>query len=525
LGRERIGAGDHFFSLGGDSIKALQVVSRLRQAGLRLELRDLFLNPVLSALAPRLKPLVVHPIDHDSNAADVPLGPVQAAFLHHYPGPKHHFHQALLLAPREAVNVDALNRAIAAVYAHHDALRMRFTFTKGTWVQSCGDAHTPPVAEVVDLSRAASGNDALAAHAAVAMAATDLARGPLFIACVYRLADCERVLLAAHHLVVDGVSWRIVIEDLDAAYEQACAQRAVSLTPVADTYARWAAGMRRLAVGLTEDERSCWDRAEQATSGRLPLDAPEAQASQRDRVERRIALAPEVAARLLTSAHDAYGTRMDDLLLAALGRALVAWCGGGRWQVLLESHGREPLWDGSDVSRTAGWFTARYPVVLDVEGPDDVGRQIKGVKEMLRGVPHGGGTYEAVRHLTGSAAPGAPLPAIAFNYLGQLGRELRTDHWTWVDEPTGAVIAPGAPLVHDLEIIGFVADDRLHVAIGYGSVRFSEATVARLAAALECALIEIVEHTTHKQDRELTPSDIDYDGFDIDTLDAFVKNL
>jgi fengycin family lipopeptide synthetase B len=525
LGREKIGSGDHFFALGGDSIRALQVVSKLRQAGLRLELRDLFVCPTLSLLATQLKPLVAPALGSGTPAGELQLGAVQAAFLKDYPGPKHHFHQALMLAPGGLVNMDALNRAIAALFTNHDTLRMRFSQLVGRWHVVCGPADMPPLVQIVDLRREAASREALRAHAAAAMADTDLARGPLFVALLYRLPEDERLLLAAHHLIVDGVSWRILIEDLETAYVQALAQRVPVLTPPTDAYARWTAGMRGIAEGISEDEQHYWRRVEQATTGHLPLDAPQMRACYRDRVELRIALTQDVSARLLSSAHATYGTRMDDLLLTALGRALAEWAGYRCWRVLLESHGREPLWDGADVSRTVGWFTARYPVLLDFDGSDDIGRQIKVVKEMLRQVPGGGGGYEAAQYLPQGAAPCTPLPSIAFNYLGQLGHDLRTGFWTWVDEDAGAVIAPEAPLVHDIEIIGFVADDRFRFVIGYGSVRFAQETVARLCASLERALVDIVEHTTQTRERELTPSDIDYDGFDIDALDKFMKHL
>jgi amino acid adenylation domain-containing protein/non-ribosomal peptide synthase protein (TIGR01720 family) len=525
LGRETIGSADNFFALGGDSIKALQVVSKVRQAGLRLELRDLFLHPTLSMLAPLLKPLLAPAAAPKVSFRDVPLGPVQAAFLQGYPGPKHHFHQALLLAPGAQVDPDALDLALAAVFAHHDALRARFRRVEDRWVQAYGPADNPPVTEIVDLSRVGSAPAAMRTHATATMAATDLARGPLLSVVLYRLPAGERLLLAAHHLIVDGVSWRIMIEDIDAAYGQALAGNALSLTPVSDSYAQWAAGMRTLSTAISDDERNYWLGVEQATSGPLPLDAPRATAYQRDRAERRLSLAQNLTTQLLSSAHDAYNTRMDDLLLAALGRGLAAWSGVRQWRVLLEGHGREPLWDGGDVSRTVGWFTARYPVLLDLAATDNVGRQIKLVKEMLRAVPHKGGAYESARGLPAAVTRNAPMPAIAFNYLGQLGRDLRAGRWAWMDEDTGSTMAPDAPLIHDLEIVGFVAEDRLHLAILYGSNRFTDDTVSRLAAALERALLEIIEHTMQKQNRELTPSDIDYDGFDIDALDRFLKNL
>ncbi len=516
LGRERVGASDHFFALGGDSIKALQVVAKLRQAGWRLELRELFLHPTLAALAAKLAPLAIQ-APAVATAGPVALAPVQAAFLEDHAGPRHHFHQALLLAHRDPVDVAALDGALAALHAHHDALRLRFVQDEHGWTQACAPTGGAPATQVVDLSSAADAWQWLRAHATSLMAATDLARGPLFIAMLYRLPEGERVLLAAHHLVVDGVSWRILLEDLAAA----CAGQA--LEPVTDSYARWTGELQELAAKLPAHEREYWERIDATTATLVPVDAPHCPALQRHRGEARVALAPQLTAKLLTSAHQAYGTRMDDLLLTALARALASWAGEGPWRVLLESHGREPLREGADASRTVGWFTARYPVLLDLAGHADPGAQIRATKQMLRQVPHGGSTYEALRQAT--AGPRAPLPQVAFNYLGQLGRDLQAQGWRWMDEEPGEAIAPEARLAHELEIVGFVVEERLQLAIAYAQGRIAPERIARLVAALERELVLVIEHACAQGGPELTPSDIDYDGFDAQALDAFVKSL
>jgi len=242
-------------------------------------------------------------------------------------------------------------------------------------------------------------------------------------------------------------------------------------------------------------------------------------------VQSRAVLAPPLTAKLLSPAHEAYRTRMDDLLLTALARALASWSGEGRWRVLLESHGREPLHERLDVSRTVGWFTARYPVLLDLAGLADVGAQIEATKAMLRAVPRGGSTYEALRQSADAGRAPAALPQIAFNYLGQLGRDLAVQGWRWMDEDPGAAIAPEAGLAHEIEIVGFVADERLQFVIGHARGRIAAERVARLAAALETELAAVIEHACAQRGQALAPSDIDYDGFDACSLDAFIKGL
>lgn len=527
LDGERIGLNDNFFALGGDSIKALQVVSKGAKYGWRVELRDIFTQSSLAALAARIEPLRER-LDHATPVfgGEIPLGPVQTAFLVDYPGPKEHFHQALLLAPDEAMLAEPLEQAVAAVIRHHDALRLRYKQVDEQWVQELVALGEVAATEVVNLADVGDPQAQMHDHASARMARTDLAHGPLFCATLYRMAAGDRLLLAAHHLVVDGVSWRILVEDLHSAYVQALAGTDIALAPVTDAYGNWAMAMRSAAQAMDDAQRAYWERAQADAGATLPLDHPHAVAMRQDRAEHRLTLREDLTQDLLTKAHDAYATRMPDLLIAALGRALVEWGKARRWQVLVESHGRDVSWQGADLSRTVGWFTARYPVTVDFSVCEDVGRQIKAAKELMRGVPQGGAGYEAGKYLAGTVARrhGA-LPAIAFNYLGQLGSDLRTANWRWVDEDAGHVVAADAPLVHDLEIIGFVMNARMHLAIGYARTRFEAATIAALGDSLQMALADIVRHTCTKQESELTPSDIDYDGFDIDALDSFVRNL
>jgi iturin family lipopeptide synthetase B len=195
-------------------------------------------------------------------------------------------------------------------------------------------------------------------------------------------------------------------------------------------------------------------------------------------------------------------------------------------RILLESHGRQPIVETIDVSRTVGWFTARYPVVLETTTACDAGRHIKQTKEALRAVPHNGISYEALRYAGGDPRLGAVTPPqVAFNYLGQLDDDLDSEYWRWTREAAGASVDPDAPLLHEIEIIGFVADGRLRLSIGYSAERFAARTIVDFGDRLQLQLAAIIDHAREAGDRTLTPSDIDYDGFDIDTLDRFLDEL
>ena len=514
LKRDRIGTEDHFFSLGGDSIKALQVVARVRQAGLKLDVGDVFAHPTLGRLALCLAPIAAAPPTVPEG--DAPLTPVQTWFVREYPGNTHHYLQSLLFAAGERVDAGALRRTLQTVQSNHGALRSRFETRDGLWVQRTLSPEEPVSFEVVDLTASGQASVELARHAAGVQAGLNIERGPVFRGVLYQLAAGSRLLLAAHHLVTDGVSWRVILDDVTAG----------AAGPATDAYATWAAAIRRYADGSARSEHLYWREIESARVSTVPVDHPSAARRYRDRIEQRVELSAGETRALLTGAHTAYNTRVDDLLLTALARALERWTGSPRARIRLESHGRHAPGADLDVSRTVGWFTSRYPVLLAAATADDIGVQIKATKETLRSVPHGGLGYEALRYA--ASEPQADLqcdPEIAFNYLGQLGRELLSETWTWVDEDIGPSIDPDTPLLHEIEIVGLVVNDRLQLRLGHGRDRFKAGTMARLAAALHEELTAVIAHASGHHERELTPSDVDYDGFGQGALDEFIRNL
>jgi non-ribosomal peptide synthase protein (TIGR01720 family) len=232
---------------------------------------------------------------------------------------------------------------------------------------------------------------------------------------------------------------------------------------------------------------------------------------------------------LFGHAHRVYATNTAELLLCALARALAGWCGHRRTGVLLEGHGREAGFDDVDVSRTIGWFTCAYPIVLDLSDSDDIGRQIKLIKETVRAVPRGGVGYGVLKYLTGEPlTQGANLdwqPSISFNYLGQLERDVAGAGFARIDSDLGDSFDPGATREHALDIIGAIEDGCLQLTFAYAPECFDATRIELLVAGFDSALDAIIEHTTSLTETDLTPSDVDYEGFDIDGLDHFMDQL
>ncbi|MFD1832035.1 non-ribosomal peptide synthase/polyketide synthase [Streptomyces desertarenae] len=532
LGVERVGVDDNFFTLGGDSILSIQVVSRARAAGLALTPRDLFRHPTVAALAAAGATGTAAPVAGTGPVSgDVALTPIQHWFLD--PGPRRpeFFDQSVVVETPGAPDPDALRRALAALWEHHDALRSRFTRqADGSWRQHCApaDAEPPQLLEVHDLGGldAAAAEEAEARATAEAHASFRLESGPLLTARLFTAAGARpaRLLLAVHHLVVDGVSWRVLLEDLETAYRQARAGEPVRLPARTTSVQEWA---RRLhahaAAGGFAEQRAHWDEVARHCAAPLPVDSGGGNTAADLRAVT-VRLDRRHTDELLRKVPGVYRTRIDDVLLCALGRVLADWTGRRTVAVGLEGHGREDqLFDDVDLSRTVGWFTTLFPVALDV--PDgDWGGALKSVKEQLRSVPDRGLGYGVLRYLAQDGPlAGAPMPGISFNYLGRFdwsadgGALVRA-----VPGGLGGAEAPEAERPHLLDVVARVEDDRLEVTWHYSGGLHREETVAGLAAGMLRALEEIVAHCADPDAGGRTPSDFPLARVDQAAVDRVV---
>ncbi|HEX3126989.1 MAG TPA: amino acid adenylation domain-containing protein [Thermoanaerobaculia bacterium] len=389
LGLERVGIHDNFFQLGGDSILSIQVVARARQAGLLITTRQFFDNQTIAGLA-AVATEETSAADEGPVEGEAPLTPVQRRFFEEE---HRRFNMAVMLAPRERLDRDRLVKALNRLAAHHDALRLRFP--------SGRQIHAPdPTIPLIEIETCdLDGMEAAAEHL---QSGIDPASGPIFTAALFRRPEGDRLLMTAHHLIVDGVSWRILVEDLAAAY------RGEALPPKTTSWKRWAESLTAFAAEVA-DELPYWQSLQSLQS--LPSFPPTAATP--------LELSPEATRALLKEAPEAYHTQVNDLLLAALARA----AGESTLLVDLEGHGREEIFPGVDLSRTVGWFTTTFPVALTLPPGAGPRESILAVKETLRAVPRRGLGYGLLRYVNPETAPllaALPEPQISFNYLGQL---------------------------------------------------------------------------------------------------------
>ncbi|MFI0976471.1 amino acid adenylation domain-containing protein [Streptomyces sp. NPDC021093] len=513
LGVGRVGTRDNFFDLGGDSILSIQVVAKARRAGLELTSKDLFSRQTIAELARVAVPVTGTRASTGPVSGAAPTTPVQEWFFAHHTRRPAHFNQSVLLTLEPSADAQALERALRALTDHHDALRMRFPVgPRGRSQYNLATDDTLRL-ERHDLGPLAPGAraDALRALAEEAQAGLDPAEGPLarFVLFDHGPGLPPQLLLTVHHLVVDGVSWRILLEDLDRAHRQAARGEDIDLGPKSTSYRDWARALADFTTGGGfAEETAHWSELAARTGRPLPLDH-DGENTVGSVEEIRAGLDEEQTKDLLTRVPAAYRTQVNDILLAALALALSRWTGDERTVVDLEGHGREEILDGVDLTRTVGWFTSIFPALLEAPYGLPLGDLIRRTKEALRAVPRRGIGYGALRHLAAPGTlPAASTPEISFNYLGQ---------WHDSSDGTGPYLAQEfdfgvdhSPLEHRphvLDIVGEVRAGKLDFTFHYSTALHDGPTVRRLADGLTAALGELVRHCLDPESGGATPSD------------------
>ncbi|WP_208603305.1 non-ribosomal peptide synthetase [Caballeronia sordidicola] len=532
LGRDTLGVTDNFFEAGGDSILSLQIVARARQVGLRIATRQVFDHPTVAALAAHAEaaaPQIALAVSHEV----LGLTPIQHAFFEQFPHGEHHWNQSTLLAVRGELDETALRVALDALVAVHDALRLRFFQRDGMWCQQVGEI-APCALEVHDWRALDNWRDALAQMGQRVQASLDIGVGPLVRAAYVRLRGEGRLLITIHHLAVDGVSWRVMLDELQSAYEQALAGRTPTLPPNVP----WSAWVQRAQAHAAQVEVRAEEQWWRDALAHAEAGLPSAKLSENGAGDTRVPSMADTQAvtleldeartrRLLDAAPKAYRASVEEVLLAALGEALRDWSGARGALVSLEGHGREALGDDAvDLSRTVGWFTTRYPLWLNAHG--DAHRALIGAKERRRAVPHNG-LHWGLLATHGNAASrvalaALPAPRISFNYLGQLDARLdAASRWRHAHEHAGWPVASDAPFPWMLDLNAKVLRGVMAISWRFAPAQLSPARVQALADAFAAQLDALVAQCD-AAGPQYTPSDFG-SAIDQDDLDNLLESF
>ncbi|WP_396278969.1 lichenysin non-ribosomal peptide synthetase LicA [Bacillus paralicheniformis] len=527
LGIDRIGITDNFFALGGDSIKGIQMASRLQQHGWKLEMKDLFQHSTIGELSAYVQAADDQPIDQNPVEGEVTLTPIQRWFFERKFTNEHHWNQSVMLHALTGFDPETAGKALSKLIEHHDALRMVYQRNGDGIVQyNRGLEETAVRPEVIRFNESGAELEAAVLKASNRIQSSiDLTEGPLLKAAIFKTDQGDHLLIVIHHLVVDGISWRILLEDFAAGYAQAEKGEPIILQDKTHSFAEYAARLEEYAGSKAfAKEIGYWQEIEQAETAALPKDDEAEDKRMRHTKTAEFSLSKEETEQLMTKVHEAYNTEMNDILLTALGLALKEWTGQEDFIICLEGHGREDIIDGLNISRTVGWFTSQFPALIQMRHSGDIGYQIKQIKEELRHIPNKGIGYGIYRYLTEEGKKAKPIKHdISFNYLGQFTEMADSGLFTRSTLPSGDPLSPETEKPNALDIVGYIEDGILTMSIAYHSLEYKESTVAAVAASFKTYLLQLIDHCLERDGGELTPSDLGDDELTLEELDKLME--
>ena len=536
LGVEAVGVHDNFFRLGGDSILSIQIVSRCNEAGLRLTPRQIFEHPTIADLATIAGAADALRAEQGLVVGPLPLTPIQWWFFEQNLPDVHHYNQAVMLETREDIDPHILERVVQGLIRHHDALRLRFVRDQGGWQQLNSDLGEDVPYLRIDLSTVdeTEREQEIVKAAGEVQASLSLSQGPLLRVAQFDLgAGSGRLLIVVHHLAVDGVSWRILLEDLQLAYRQLSNGEPIELPAKTTSFKQWSERLTKYARSeALERELPYWTAESRRHVVQPEPDHAGGTNSVGSARVTSMSLDPSQTEALLKEVPEAYNTQINDVLLTALCKAFKAWTGSAKLLVDVEGHGREEIFDDADLSRTVGWFTTIYPVLLELPDTGNIGDELKSVKEQLRTVPNRGIGYGLLRYLNQSeeiseSLDSLPHAAVSFNYLGQVDQALpKHSRFALASESSGPMQALNGKRSHLLDVNGIIADGQLKVTLRYSENLYRSETIEIHFKRFKDALLSIIEHCRSDEAGGHTPSDFPLANIEqgaLDELDQLIE--
>ncbi|KMQ64607.1 hypothetical protein ACM46_10170 [Chryseobacterium angstadtii] len=510
---------DNYYNLGGDSIKSIQIVSRLRQRGYTLKVEHILQYPVLEELSRYITTDVVS-IDQSVVTGASVLTPIQRYFFESEEmADKNYYNQSVILKSTERLSASVLESSIQTLVAHHDALRMEYQENDGVWSQyNAGAEGNHYRFESFDIRNEGSVQNESAALQKIGetlQSTINIGSGVLFHIAHVSMSDGDRIILVIHHLVVDGVSWRILLEDLEHLYQSGIKEESYSLPSKTDAFQSWGAALEEYSNSASlSKERSYWEAVEAEAYPAIPTDYP---LSGNHILDHKVSFTfnKEQTRLLQTQAGKKYNAEINDVLLAGLALSLQDHFGIRKTKVLMEGHGREVMNTGLDISRTVGWFTSVYPFSLDISA--DHQPALVSVKEGLRRIPHKGISYGVLNYMR-EAFSSVNKPSVQFNYLGDFDAAVDHSLFQYSSEDIGLSVSE-ANLGTDrvLDISGMVVNGEMSLTFRYSVQVFKEDNIQKLAEIYQAHLEQMIVED-EASEVILTPSDLTYSGLSFNTL-------
>ncbi len=519
LGQTDIRPEDHFYQLGGDSIKAIQFVSKMKEKGLFIRTQDILTYPVFRELVSVVTSKQAPSIPQQKAEGRVMDTPITKWFWSLNLKCEHFWHQSVMLTAKKEISLENVKAILSVLISHHDALRMTVEKESMTLVYHNEDIE--PHIEYCDVSSLPEGEQTkqIAVIGQEMREKTDLYNDVLFKTGVIKAKEKTHLLFTAHHLIADGVSWQILIDDFLSLLHSTNKQEGKGLPLKTHSYQEFSASINEYADSReAEEEYSYWAEKVRKIEPLYGLRAEGSKVKDSKKLKR--VLSRQLTQKLLSEANETYQTQTNDLLLTALIRACRQCTGKDVISLELEGHGREPLKEHLDFSRTFGWFTAMYPAVFQTEA--DLPAQIRSVKENIRSIPNKGIGYGALTYLS-KRMPYHMKPELRFNYLGEVDRFLADKpEYSMTYLNSGAESSPENDLTVSLDLTAGIYDGQLRVDLSCSGLYQTE-DMEQLLDEFSVQLTELAEHCCKQESVEYTPSDFETASLSMEELDSLFK--
>ena len=535
----KVGINDDFFELGGDSIKAIQVISMLSREGIELEVKDILVYRTISQICLN-SDCKNTSIKYEQGIIEGSFGktPVISWFFRNKFCVPEYFNQSVLLDLKKNINIEKLERAFKKIIEHHDGLRINYSYDSKELFFNNKHLNSDFKIKSFDISalNLKDQERELESIGAQLKSEFDLKEGLLIKAGLIKFGEEDvKLLITMHHLVVDGVSWRIILEDLYSTYKALEDDKEILMPAKTASMKEWYEKLIDLSTSQKiHGEKQYWLGVEEVNF-ELPADFEIENFNLSLVSTVKGSLDKDETSKLLKETNKAYNTSVEELLLTALAKTINEWTNQSSMVIEMESHGRNV--EGIDVSRTVGWFTAMYPLKLHII-KGNLGEQIMEIKEQIRSVPGNGIGYGILKYLSGvipesdsvaaleklqSSTVEPKFAEIRFNYLGRFDKEGDNDIFAYSLQKSGSDISSANHITAKLEINCMVAKGSFEMDINFSNKMFKEETILAFRDKYLKNLKDIISFTADNEDVFFTPSDFETLDIGQDDLDALFE--
>jgi amino acid adenylation domain-containing protein/non-ribosomal peptide synthase protein (TIGR01720 family) len=508
---KKVSVHDNFFKMGGDSILSIQLLSKARARGIHLTLKEIINHPTifkLTKVAKKEKQGLSLILGQNYGTTEVPLTPIQHEFFKNNHSDPNHFNQSIMLLAQKRIEFSILEKAVAALISHHESLRFRFSLLdNGEWKQDVSqESENELICRVVDFS---SIEDKLTfkieQESFDAQKSLDIKQGPLIRVVLFECGQqrLQCLLIVIHHLVVDGISWGILLEDLEQFYCQLAESKTLVFPSESHSYQQWSNLLKRYAYSKDlEQELGYWQKiimhlknapllTDYKSEILVDLNATDTF---------NLSLTEEDTIKLLYEVPKTYNTEINDILLTALVLAIGDWSKRYALGFFLEGHGREEIMQGIEISKTVGWFTSIFPVYLYLENPNELLEAIKSIQEQLKEIPNKGIGYGILTYLRENYVKSPTEVSLRFNYLGQWDTTLSTNPlFTFSKEMPGFNISSKNKLPYLLDMLCMVKDQKFQLSLMFSKKHYHPDTIKKIVEYYLARLKAILNHNLQRQ--------------------------